>query len=567
MSTLPRSGNHPPPGASAVRPLLRWLADALAAAGVQEVFGVMGEDTASLTVGVIERGIVYRGARHEAVAVGMADGYSWAGARLGVAMVTRGPGLMNAATACRTAVQGRRRVLVICGEAPLGGEAAFDNKLIAQEPLARALGLRFFTAGDPAGALEALDRALASAHEGCPALLALPADLMLQELAPASPTASAGPPTFPASHPTVPVDDAALDTALGLLAHSRTPLILAGGGATASDTAAALVALAERAGALLGTTLMAKDLFRGQPRDLGVVGGFATDPAAPLLDEVDCVLAFGARLTPFTTAQRTLFRDAAVVQIDTDSGRLGAAFAVTVPIAADAGAVARLLLERLPDRAAEPCPAIGSERLASLGGPAYAGPDESSEDGLDPRVVALTLERLLPPQRAVVLDSGRFMTSPGRFLRVPGPGWFRLTAEAGSIAVGLGIALGAAVARPRAANVLFIGDGGLSMTVGDLETAARHSIPLTVVVMNDRAYGAERIHLEADGLPADHASLPEMDFSRVASALGVSAVRVRTVGQLEALAPRLVAQRPGPLLIDCLIRPDITAARLRWGSQ
>ena len=172
------------------------------------------------------------------------------------------------------------------------------------------------------------------------------------------------------------------------------------------------------------------------------------------------------------------------------------------------------------------------------------------------------LDRLLPEARSVVLDSGRFMTSPARFLRVPGPEWFRLTADAGSIAIGLGVALGASVARPGVANVLFVGDGALSMTIGDLETAARHSLGLIVVVMNDRAYGAEWVHLEAERPAPVYAALPEVDFAAAASALGVEAVRIESVVELEALTGRL-AQRKVPLLIDCRIRQDLTAARLR----
>ena len=77
---------------AAVEPLYRALAASLRGHGVQDVFGVMGEDTASLTVGIIEQGIAYHGARHESAAVAMADGYSWASRDLGVCMVTRGPG-------------------------------------------------------------------------------------------------------------------------------------------------------------------------------------------------------------------------------------------------------------------------------------------------------------------------------------------------------------------------------------------------------------------------------------------------------------------------------------------
>lgn len=549
------------------RPLYRVLADQLHALGTTRCFGVMGEDTAALTVAAIERGIRYLGTRHEAAAVGMADGFSWASGGLGVCMVTRGPGLMNAATACRTAVRGRRRLLLITGDAPTGREPIFDNKFVEQGPIAAALGMSFFTASAPGKAIDVFASAVGSAREGRPAVLAIPADVFHADVVDLS-----GPPGEPAAS-ALPAPPAAGELAelTGTIDGARRPLILAGRGATGADTANALRRLADRIGALLGTTLLAKDLFRGHALDLGVVGSFASDPAAGLLAEVDCVLAFGASLTPFTTGQRTLFAEAKVIQIDSDPAALGANFPIALGVLADARLTAERLLESLgpdertdgPDEQADSRRFDTAETLARLRRPLYDGPDESAPGELDPRIVASTLDRLLPAARSVVLDSGRFMTSPARFVRVQGPGYFRLTADAGSIAVGLGIALGAAVARPELANVLFIGDGGLSMSLGDLETAVRHSVGLIVVVMNDRAYGAEWVQLQADGLPTRYAALPQIDFAPVARALGIEAATVASIAELEALAP-LLTGRSRPLLIDCRIRQDLTAARLQW---
>jgi acetolactate synthase I/II/III large subunit len=551
---------------AAVAPLYRVLARALDGLRVQHVFGVMGEDTASLTVGIIEQGIAYHGARHESAAVAMADGYSWASQDLGVCMVTRGPGLMNAATACRTAVQGGRRVLLITGDAPVGADHRFDYKYIDQAPISAALGLAHFAAASPEKAMVGLEQAVESAQHGRPAVLAIPANVFGLELGLQTPVRAAP----VATNAPQPPDDGAIAGLSEMIAESRRPLILAGRGAASSEAAPALGRLAERIGALLGTTLLAKDLFRGHRLDLGVVGSFASDAAADLLAEVDLVLAFGASLTPFTTAQRTLFAGAEVVQIDSDGSRLGASFAVSVGVPADARLTAERLLERVESEGSEGSRAEPRfdtpEALARLSRPLYGGPDESGPGELDPRMVAVTLDRTLPEDRVIVLDSGRFMTSPARFIRVPGPGSFRLTADAGSIAIGLGIALGAAVARPKAANVLFVGDGGLSMSMGDLETAARNAVALIVVVMNDRAYGAEYVHLQADGLPADYAALPEIDFAGVARALGIEALTVSSMSELEAVAPRLRG-RSGPLLIDCRIRQDITVERLRWPEK
>jgi thiamine pyrophosphate-dependent acetolactate synthase large subunit-like protein len=104
----------------------------------------------------------------------------------------------------------------------------------------------------------------------------------------------------------------------------------------------------------------------------------------------------------------------------------------------------------------------------------------------------------------------------------------------------------------------------MMIALPDLETAARHAIPLVVVVMNDHGYGAERVHLQADGITTELANFPVTDIAPAAAALGVEAETVRTVAELRALQPRL-ADRKAPILLDCKIRPDITAERLRWG--
>jgi acetolactate synthase I/II/III large subunit len=86
---------------------------------------------------------------------------------------------------------------------------------------------------------------------------------------------------------------------------------------------------------------------------------------------------------------------------------------------------------------------------------------------------------------------------------------------------------------------------------------------LIIVVMNDHGFGAERIHLEADGLPLDCAHIDDMDFAAIARAMGVEAYTVRTIDELRTQAPRLVG-RTTPLLLDCKIRDDFTTPRLRW---
>lgn len=531
--------------------LAGWMARELAALDVDRVFGLMGDDTAAFIAALPSEGVRYVGTRHEAVAVGMADGHSWATAGLGVCSVTRGGGLLNAMTACHAAVRGRRRLLVITGEGASTPDSRFDYKAVDQAAIAAAIEVAYFSGTDGASAQDAFGAAIASAAVGHPAVLAVREGVF------STPVEWTQPPVIEDVSYDVPPspDSDAIDRAAQMLARSRRPLILVGRGAlTARDD---VLRLADRIGAVIGTTLLAKDVFRGHPRDLGVVGGFASDSAVELLADVDCVLALGAAMAPFTTAHGTLFKNATVVRVDRAHDMLDT-FRADVSLVCDA----RTAVTRLA-AVAPPSSGWDAESLASLAGPLYDGPNESLPDAMDPRVLAVVLHELLEPSRTIVLDSGRFMTSPGRFMRVTGPDHFRLTVDGGAIGAGLGVSLGVALARGDDHTVLFIGDGGLSMMLGDLETAVRHRAPLTIVVMNDACYGAERVVLENQGLPLDHAILPVVDFAAVAGSLGMRAYSVGDIAHIRQLAPEIVSS-DGPLLLDCRISREITAARLRW---
>jgi thiamine pyrophosphate-dependent acetolactate synthase large subunit-like protein len=355
-----------------------------------------------------------------------------------------------------------------------------------------------------------------------------------------------------------------VESVLALLDSAQRPLLLAGVGAS-PDCARALVELAHRTGALVGTTLLAKGRFAGCRYDVGVVGGYATDPSVPVLADIDLVLAFGASLSPYTTGHGTLFRRVPIVQVEADPDRIGERTPVQLGVVADAESVAEALLAAVSARAPRSDPPLHRPALlAALRAPACAEPDESTADELDPRAIAITLDELLPSDRVLVMDSGRFSTAPGRFVDVRNPPAIRHTADGGSIGLGLGVALGAAYGRPQRTTVLFAGDGGFSMAMADLETAARHRIPLVVVVLDDRAYGSELGHLRAVGLPSDLALLPGIDFAGVSRALGIEAVTVRSSDELRELGPRLSARRD-PLLIHCLIRRDVVVPRISWG--
>jgi thiamine pyrophosphate-dependent acetolactate synthase large subunit-like protein len=165
-------------------------------------------------------------------------------------------------------------------------------------------------------------------------------------------------------------------------------------------------------------------------------------------------------------------------------------------------------------------------------------------------VLLSAIAKQLPDERAVVIDVGAHVSFTSRFLSASDPNAFVLTHDYGSVGAGLGIALGAAIAKPERLTLLAIGDGGMMMALADLDTAVRYRLPLAVVVMNDGGFAQEVHHLDAARLPQEIALYANPSFASVARALGGNGLRVTTIDDLDGLDVRLRGLS-GPLLLDC----------------
>ena len=148
----------------------------------------------------------------------------------------------------------------------------------------------------------------------------------------------------------------------------------------------------------------------------------------------------------------------------------------------------------------------------------------------------LNLDRMLPRNRTVVIDSGHCMGWPIIYLSAPDAAGFVFSNDFMAVGLGLGTAFGAAIAHPDRLTVCTPGDGGLMMSLGELETFVRYKIPALVIVLNDASYGAEVHLLKNVGLPGHGAFFRDNDFAAIASAMGAQGITVRDVGYLEALA-------------------------------
>src|SRR6266849_3199681 len=260
-------------GAEQRLPTYQVLVDDIKALGVEQVFGLMSDDTAVFATALDSSGIRFYGARHENNAIAMAEGFSYATDGLGVAVIGRGPATANGLHAATYASRAGSRVLIIFGDAAASTGAVNsmgpDYKGFNSTGVLGAAGLRTFVATSPETARGALADAAAAALQGGAAALLLPVNVQR------------------------------------------------------AGAKAELEQLADRIGALLVTSARGKDMFRGHPGNLGIVGSFSHSAARRMIDQADCVLVFGAGLNLLTMSFGHSLPKVPLIQVDADRGHIG----------------------------------------------------------------------------------------------------------------------------------------------------------------------------------------------------------------------------------------------------
>jgi thiamine pyrophosphate-dependent acetolactate synthase large subunit-like protein len=543
------------------------VANTLAQSGITAIFGLMGEDNAPLVSACVDNGITYYPARHENLAVAMADGYFRATGRTGIALVTGGPGLSNCLTALTTAKRAGSSVLLICGGSRHRDDAHDPARVRTADRIdwlkhfptsnvLHELGVATFKPAEADQVVLETSRALAATDKGTVALV-LGRQILLESVA--SVLVDDESTVAEDSCEPDPEDISAVADLLGESWAVRRPIILAGRGALRSEAGDTLRRLGEITGALLATTLHVSGMFAADPYSIGICGTYATSAASSLIVQADCVLSFGASLNPFTTFNNTLFPKAHLVQVDRDESALSRFLDPVLAVKADAHLAAQALLKELERRGhqAEGFRTPETRRAIAAYSKADGIVDRSTGTTIDPHFVALELDRILPADRIVCTDTGQHGRFTISLMSVNAARNFAQSVDGGSIGLGIGLAIGAQVGRPDNVVAACVGDGGLAMSLGDLETAARLKLPLLVVVYSDDGFGAEVSVLQHLGMPTQTAKIPAPSFSAIATALGAEGATVRAVSELAIVDEWLRRGRPGPLVLDCRVNQSI----------
>jgi acetolactate synthase I/II/III large subunit len=526
------------------------VARALRQQGLEVMFGVMG-DANMYIVDSFHRNENGRfvAAANEGGAVLMAAGYAAVTGRIGVATVTHGA-IANCVSALFDAARGHYPLLVIAGDTARA--EGFHLQNIPQRDVVMPTGAAYCEVRSVDTAAQDLAAAVGQATaERRPVVLGIPSNFQQAEAAVEA---------WKVQHVvtgvvTPKIED--LEDAAGIIVGANRPLVIAGRGASSPGTSDVLRRFAERIGAPLGTTLRGKGLFAGDPYDIGIVGTLSHPVATEVISRADCLVVFGAALSSLTTLKGELLAGKRVIQVDTDAGALGRYFPVDVGIAGDAVAAAAGLTELL-EEAEAPAARFRTDELARRIAN-WHEEDRAAVSSDGPLTLSGVLHKvndIVPRDRTLAIDGGRFSHEALRILAVDRPSDYAHCLNVGHIGMSVGYGVGAAVGRPDVPALVVVGDGGFMLGgLTEFNTAVRNRLDVVFVLLNDNAYGAEYYRFVAQELDPAMTTFDWPAFTEVASALGGSAVRIEEWPDFKRLS-EMVRPGCGPVLAEVILDVD-----------
>jgi acetolactate synthase-1/2/3 large subunit len=525
------------------------LAAAFAAEGASHVFGIMGEGNIYWINALAKLGVTTVEVRHEGAGLGMADGWARLTRNPGIATTTCGPGVTQLATALVTASRAESPLVVFCGEFPTS-DAEYNQRL-DQARFAAACETGFVRLATADDADDAVRKAFYLARrESRPIMLSVPIDIQQKEFEddePYQPSSTLLPTVWPGPNAAV------VEAAAEMIAGSRKPVIVVGRGALWSGAGEAVRRLAARSGALIITSLMAKNWLSEDDFHLGISGSYATRTAIDLCADADCVIAVGASMNRYTTGHGYHYPAARFIQIDVKPHVLLYGLrSAECYLQADAREGVEALDAALEKRKFSQSGYRQPEIKARLAGAFADKTDYALESGyLDPREVCLALDEAVPGEINLFTGNGCTAGFSNMLLNrrrpLVMPGYFY-----GCIGQMMPAAIGATLASGNKPGVLVDGDASLMMHLADFETAVRHKVPLLIVVLNNQSLGMEYYHLDAHHMDTALSMITTPDLGAVATALGGRGRMVSTIDDLKSAVAEWVAQ-PGPMIIDARV--------------
>ena len=491
--------------------------------GIDTVFGYPGGAVLPLYDAIYNfKGIRHILGRHEQGCLHEAEGYAKSTGKLGVAIVTSGPGATNAITGIADAMSDSVPLLVFTGQvsrAGIGKDAFQEADIVGiTMPITKYNYQVRETADIPRIITEAVH--IATTGRPGPVVIDLPKDVSALETDFIySPEVN-----LPSYQPTLVPNDMQIKKILKQLSKAKKPVLLAGGGISYAEASKELNEFAERYQIPVVTSLLGQGtIATSHPLFLGMGGMHGSFAANIAMTETDFMISIGCRFDDRLTGNpKTFAKNAKVAHIDIDPAEIGKIISADIPVVGDAKKALQMLL-------AEPTVHNNTEKWIEkvTKDKNRVRSYDKKERVVQPQAVIERIGELTNGDAIVVTDVGQHQMWAAQYYPYQNERQLVTSGGLGTMGFGVPAAIGAKIANPEKEVILFVGDGGYQMTNQEMAILNIYKIPIKVIMLNNHSLGMVRQWQEAfyDGRTSESVFDTLPDFQLMAQAYGVKSYK------------------------------------------
>ncbi len=527
---------------------------------VDSIFGYPGGAVLDIYDALAKSDLTHYFVRHEQGAVHAADSYARATQKVGVALVTSGPGATNAVTGIASANSDSIPMVVITGQvssALIGNDAFQEVDIVG---ITRPCTKHNYLVKDIKKLAKVLREAFHIARTGRPGpvLVDIPKDVTIAK----TEWVERDQLKMRSFNPTFKPNRKQLCKVIDLIKEAKKPVIFTGGGTIISGAAEELTKFAKATNIPVTASLMGLGGFPGtDPLWLGMLGMHGTYRANMAISECDLLIAIGVRFDDRVTGKTDEFaQNAQVVQIDIDPTSIQKNVPVKIPVVGDCNLALQYLNVKI-DEEKDKASLNGinkDEWLKKIESWKSTTPLKYETNGkIKPQYVIEKLHEFTNGEAIITTEVGQNQMWAAQYYHFNKPNHFITSGGLGVMGFGLPAAIGAQVGCPDKMVVDIAGDGSIQMNIQEMATAVQYGLPVKVVILNNRYLGMVRQWQELfyDGLYSSTTLDHNPDFVKLAEAYGAKGLRAETTDQVEAVLKEGL-ETDGPVIMEFVVERE-----------